>query len=371
VPRVKGRTTGVDEPRRYRIYTLPGDGIGPEIVDASVRVLEAVEEKLGTFQLEFRSEQAGSETFIRTGQPISEELVQLLLTDADAVLKGPHGLPHVRTATGTEAGGIGGVLRLRLDLFANVRPVRLLPSVPSPVRFEPGQIDYVIVRENTEGLYASRDNGVMNRWAASDILFMTRPGIERVVRKAFELAQSRNGAPLDHVKRVTCVDKANILKSMAFWRGIFTEIAQEYPDIESDYMYSDAAGQALVMDPSRFDVLVMENFVGDMLSDVGGATVGGIGMCPSGNIGDRYAYFEPIHGSAPTIAGQDKANPLSQILSAAMLLDWLGEAEGADVIRSAVYVSLATGTLAVGTDGRPVGGTTKATDAILQGIQGP
>jgi 3-isopropylmalate dehydrogenase len=192
-----------------------------------------------------------------------------------------------------------------------------------------------------------------------------------VVRKAFELAQSRNGAPLDHVKRVTCVDKANILKSMAFWRGIFTEIAQEYPDIESDYMYSDAAGQALVMDPSRFDVLVMENFVGDMLSDVGGATVGGIGMCPSGNIGDRYAYFEPIHGSAPTIAGQDKANPLSQILSAAMLLDWLGEAEGADVIRSAVYVSLATGTLAVGTDGRPVGGTTKATDAILQGIQGP
>jgi isocitrate/isopropylmalate dehydrogenase len=352
--------------KSYRIYALPGDGIGPEIVEAAVRVLRAVEAKLGTFHLNFRTEQAGSESFTRTGRPISEEVVQLLLTDADAILKGPHGLPNVRNSEGTEAGGIGGILRPRLDLFANIRPVKLLPNVPSPVRFEPGQIDYVIVRENTEGLYASRDNGVANRWAASDILFMTRPGVERVVRASFKLAQRRNGAPLDHVKRVTCVDKANILKSMAFWRQIFDEIAAEFPDIATEYLYSDAAGQALVMEPGRFDVLVMENFIGDMLSDVGGATVGGIGMCPSGNIGEKYAYFEPIHGSAPTIAGQDKANPISQVLSGAMLLDWLGETAAADEVHRAVSNALERGLLRVGTDGRPVGGTAQATDAILE-----
>jgi isocitrate/isopropylmalate dehydrogenase len=223
----------------------------------------------------------------------------------------------------------------------------------------------VIVRENTEGLYASRGNGVANKWAASDVLFMTRPGVERIVREAFKMARRRNGAPRDHVKRVTCVDKANLLKSMAFWREIFTEIAEQNPDIEADYIYSDACGQALVMEPERFDVLVMENFLGDLLSDVGGATVGGIGMCPSGNIGEKLAYFEPIHGSAPSIARQDKANPISQVLSAAMLLEWLGETAAARVIEDAVTGALDRKLFQINPDGTPLGGTEQAADAIL------
>ena len=174
----------------------------------------------------------------------------------------------------------------------------------------------------------------------------------------------RNGAPLDGVRRVTCVDKSNVLKSMAFFRRIFDEIAAQYPEIETSYLYSDAAAQALVMDPPRFDVLVMENFLGDLLSDLGGATIGGIGMCPSGNLGDQLAYFEPVHGSAPSLTGLDRANPLSQVLSAEMMLDHLGELESAERLRGAVWRALESGALTIGADGCPLGGTRAAAQAI-------
>ena len=141
----------------------------------------------------------------------------------------------------------------------------------------------------------------------ADTLLVTRKGVERIARYAFELARRRNGAPEDGKRRVTCVDKANVLASLAFFRRVFDEIGEAYPDVEREHLYADAAAQALVLRPQRLDVLVMENFLGDILSDLGGATVGGIGLCPSGNIGDRHAYFEPIHGSAPDLAGKDQA----------------------------------------------------------------
>jgi isocitrate/isopropylmalate dehydrogenase len=354
--------------RTYRIVAIAGDGIGPEILAAALEVLEAIQAKRGGFRLQVQEVDAGARYYRESGVNISDEGLAAC-READAVLKAPVGLPDVRRPDGTEAGLLGGTLRVGLDLYANVRPIKLLPGVKAPVVFEAGQIDYVIVRENTEGLYASRGLGVSNVWAASDILFMTRPGVERIVRFAFELARERKGAPSDGAHRVTCVDKSNVLKSFAFFRHIFDEISNEYPEVEADHLYSDAAAQALVMDPRRFDVLVMENFLGDLLSDLGGGTVGGIGMCPSGNIGERNAYFEPIHGSAPSLAGKDLANPLAQVLSAAMLLDHLGEAAAGEQVRQATWQALESGELRIGENGCPLGGTRAAAAAITQWIE--
>jgi len=349
--------------RTYRIVVIPGDGIGPEIVQATLTVLEAVQRLNGGFRLDLDERQAGAGEYLQTGRNIAEETLAACRA-ADAVLKGPVGLPGVRLPDGTEAGLLGGVLRTGLDTYANVRPARLLPGITAPIRREPGEIDYVIVRENTEGLYASRGRGVANDWAASDVLFMTRPGVERVCRYAFELARRRNGK-----RRVTCVDKSNVLRSFGFFRSIFEEAAAEYPEIAADTLYADAAAQALVMEPERFDVLVMENFLGDILSDLAGGTIGGIGLCPSANIGDEAAYFEPIHGSAPSLAGLDRASPLGQILSAAMMLDYLGERDAARMVEGGVEHALRWGALRIGADGCPVDGTRAATAAIVSALQ--
>ena len=347
----------------YQIVVIPGDGIGPELVQSAVTVLEAIQRLDGRFRLAFDERQAGAGEYRETGRNISDDTLAAC-READAVLKGPVGLPDVRLPDGTEAGLLGGVLRTGLDTYANVRPTRLLPGISAPIRREPGEIDYVIVRENTEGLYASRGRGVANKWAASDVLFMTRPGVERICRYAFELARRRNGK-----RRVTCVHKSNVLRSFGFFHAIFKEIAADYPEITADGLYSDAAAQALVMEPDRFDVLVMENFLGDLLSDLGGGTIGGIGLCPSANIGDQHAYFEPIHGSAPSLGGLDRANPVSQILSAAMLLDHLGERGAAHMVERAVERALSSGALRIGADGCPVDGTRAATEAVVSALQ--
>lgn len=347
----------------YQIVIIPGDGIGPEIVQSAMAVLAAAQQLAGGFQLALDVHQAGAGEYRATGRNISDETLAACRA-AHAVLKGPVGLPEVRLPDGTEAGLLGGVLRTGLDTYANVRPIRLLPGISAPIRREPGEIEYVIVRENTEGLYASRGRGVANAWAASDVLFMTRPGVERVCRFAFDLARRRDGQ-----RRVTCVDKSNVLRSFGFFRAIFEEVAAEYPEITADTLYADAAAQALVMQPDRFDVLVMENFLGDILSDLGGGTIGGIGLCPSANIGDQWAYFEPIHGSAPSLAGLDRANPLGQILCAAMLLDHLGEQAAAQMVQRAVEHALHSGTLRIGADGCPVGGTRAATEAVVAALQ--
>ncbi|WP_298183226.1 isocitrate/isopropylmalate family dehydrogenase [Saccharomonospora sp.] len=351
-----------------RIGLIRGDGIGPEIVDAAVRVLDALADLApGSRGWDYVEIDAGADTYRRTGVACAEADVRRLRDEVDATLKGPVGLPDVRTPDGTEAGVLGGILRTGLDTYANVRPVRSWLGVPSRVRAK--EVDYVIVRENTEGLYASRDKGVGNRWAVTDTLLATREGTLRVARKAFAIAAARRGAAADGVRRVTCVDKSNVLRSHAFFREVVTEVAAEFPQVELEYRYADAAAQDLVLSPERFDVLVMENFLGDVLSDLGGATVGGIGLCPAGNIGDGAAYFEPVHGSAPDLAGRDRANPVGQLLASVMLLDHLGHVDEATRLRRAVSSVLARGAVRIETDGTVTGGARAVADAVVAALR--
>ncbi|EST38731.1 hypothetical protein N566_05810 [Streptomycetaceae bacterium MP113-05] len=355
-----------DIPAPLTLAVIPGDGIGPELTESALTVLHTLADRKG-LPLDIREEPAGADHYRRTGRPVEPGALERLAA-ADGVLKGPVGLPDVRLPDGTEAGLLGGVLRTGLDTFANVRPMRLLPGVEGATRHRAGEIDYVIVRENTEGLYLSRGAGVATRDAATDQLMITRAGTQRIVRYAFDLARTRAATRSTASTRgpeVVCVDKSNVLRSFALFRSVFDEVAAEYPDVRTDHLYADAAAHALVAHPERFDVLVMENFLGDILSDLGAATVGGLGMCGSGNIGTWAAYFEPLHGSAPTLAGRGLANPTSQILSLALLLEHAGHAAAAGSVHTAVERASADGALRLTSRGTPRGGTSAATQAIL------
>ncbi|YAL83432.1 isocitrate/isopropylmalate dehydrogenase family protein [Dermacoccaceae bacterium W4C1] len=346
---------------QVQIGVIRGDGIGPELIDSALAVLKAASHDEVDWVL--HEEDGGAQVFADTGRAMDPAAVQRIRDSYRATLKGPVGLPSVRNADGTEAGLLGGILRGGLDAYANVRPVRSIPGA-SPAT----GIDYVIVRENTEGLYLSRGAGIRNERAAVDQLMMTRVGVERICRFAFETARQRDGAPADGVRRVTCVDKSNVLRSFAFFREVFDEVAAEYQDIEADYRYADAAGHDLVAAPGHFDVLVMENFLGDILSDVGAATIGGLGMCPGGNVGDGGAYFEPVHGSAPTIAGQNRANPVSQVLAAAMLAEHVGHPAVARRIRVAVDSIFTSGRITLDGNGSPTSGTSDVTAALCAAV---
>ena len=307
---------------QYNIVVVPGDGIGTEIIDATLSVLNAIWPD--ECPLKFEHHPAGAEHFLKTGDSFPEKSFDAC-RNADAILHGAAGLPGVVHPDGTEAGlDFTLSLRTELDLFANVRPIHLQAGVKSPINGV-DKIDYVIVRENSEGLYVARGAGVQLRSdLAVDTLVQTRMGVERVVRFAFELARSRNGAPRDGVKRVTCCDKANVLRSYAFFRSVFDEVAEEYPDIESEHCLVDAMTVHLVLRPDHYDVIVSENMFGDIISDLGAATIGGLGMAPSSEIGHNAGLFQASHGSAPDIAGQGLANPYATILAACSMLDWLG-----------------------------------------------
>jgi len=350
------------------VVVIPGDGIGPELTAAAAEVLRAAE-KIGRFELVLDQHEAGASLYRRTGRVMTDETLDACRA-AHGVLKGPVGDPAVRAPDGTEAGVLGGVLRPGLDAYANIRPIRLYPGVTSALAGRaPGSIDYVVVQENSEGLYASRGRGFVTEDVCLDTMVMTRRGVERIARKALAIAGQRSGAPADGRRRLTCVDKANVLRGFAFFRDGVRRIAAELPDVEVEYLYADAAAARMVQDPGHFDVLVMENFLGDILSDLGGGTIGGLGMCPSGNIGDRAAYFEPIHGSAPGLAGTDRANPLSMVLSAAMMLDWLGETDSARRVRDAIDSALRDGAIALRPDGTVAQGTRAAGRAVAGRLQ--
>ena len=239
-------------------------------------------------------------------------------------------------------------IRFALDLYAGVRPVRTWPGLPVPLSDPRATaIDLVLVRENTEGLFYARGRGVVEADAAFDTMKISRAGTTRIVDFALKLAQSRSrqGKP----GKVTNVDKANVFASMAFWRQIFEERAQRFPDIQTENAYVDAMALNLVLKPWQYDVLVTENMFGDILSDLIASLVGGMGMAPSGDIGDQHGLFQPAHGTAPDIAGQGIANPTAMILSAAMMLDWLAVrqddaslAVGARAIESAVQNAFAS-----------------------------
>ena len=313
--------------KTYEIAVVQGDGIGPEVCQAAIDVLKATSIANA---LSFVEYPAGAQEYLKSGTAFPDPTYEGCKR-ADAVLHGAAGLPGVTYPDGTETGiEFGLQLRFRLDLYANVRPIKLRPGVTSRLRNrKPGDIDYVILRENTEGLYAARGNGVILRdEVAVDSLIVTRRGTERICRAAFELSRSRSGAPGDGKKRVTCCDKANVLRSYAFFRKVFDEVADGYPDVERDYAYADAMTVHLLERPEHYDVIVMENMFGDIMSDLAAATVGGMGMSPSSELGDANGFFQAAHGSAPTIAGQNVANPYGTILSAASMLHWLGNRHG-------------------------------------------
>ncbi|KQP35632.1 isocitrate/isopropylmalate dehydrogenase family protein [Pseudorhodoferax sp. Leaf274] len=360
--------------RSYDIATIEGDGIGPEVCQAAVTVLA---EACGTGLLNFAQLDGGALHYQRTGAVLPDDTFAACST-MHAMLHGAAGLPGVTYPDGTEVGNdLHLQLRFKLDLFANVRPIRLYAGAQSPLSgFKPGQIDYVIVRENTEGLYASRGAGVNLRGeVATDQLVITRKGTERVARFSFDLARRRKGAPRDGKRRVTVCDKANILRSYAFFRAVCDEVAAGYPDVEIDYAYADAITVHMLKKPDFYDVIVAENMFGDIISDLGAGTVGGLGIAASAELGERHGLFQGAHGSAPDIAGQNLASPIATILSGALMLRWLGEqhgdqalSTGADRVEQAVEAVLAEGRVVP----RDLGGQascTEMTDAICRRLR--
>ncbi len=307
----------------YNIAVLPGDGVGPEVVAEAIKTLRALETRHPDLNFAFTEHPIGAACYQRTGTDFPDQTLEACKA-SHAVLFGSAGDPNIRFSDGTE---IAPQLTLRfvLDLYAGIRPIKKVPGVPALLAEDP-PIDYVIMRENTEGLYASRGAGIrVGDDVAVDSMVITKNGTRRIVKYAFEIARQRQGAPVDGARRVTCVDKANILQSQAYFRQQFDQVAEQYPDTERDYAYVDAFTVHQVRRPDFYDVVVAENMFGDIISDLAAGTIGGMGMAPSADVGDQYGVFQPSHGTAPDIAGQGIANPVAQILSAALMLDWLGQ----------------------------------------------
>ena len=307
----------------YQIVVLPGDGVGPEIIAEGLKVIRGAM-KAVSLEAQFTELEIGAARYRRTGEAFGQEDIQRV-RKADAVYFGAVGLPDVRLPDGREVQS-GYIYRQDLDLYANIRPVKLYQGVESPLkRAQEKGIHYVIFRENTEGLYTFGKGGFrIGKEAAVNPLIISRKGTERIVRAAFEMARRRKGAPEDGAKRVTCVDKSNVVEAYAFFEEVFHEVAKEFPDIQSEHYYTDAMTVLMVQRPWHFDVVVTENMFGDILSDLGAGTIGSLGLAPSAEVGDKHGLFQSIHGSAPDIAGKGIVNPIAAILSGAMMFDWLG-----------------------------------------------
>jgi 3-isopropylmalate dehydrogenase len=299
-----------------KILLLPGDGVGVEVTRAAVTVLEKIATKFG-HKLELSDALIGGVAIHKTGSPLPEETLEKAMA-ADAVLLGAVGAPEFDNSPPNlrpERGLLG--IRKALEVFANLRPVKMWPSLvdSSPLKNEiVTGTDMIIVRELTGGLYYGQPRGIDGDRAVNTMVY-TRAEIERVTRKAFELARGRR-------KKVTSVDKQNVIEVSQLWRRVVIEVARDYPDVELDHLLVDNCAMQLVLNPRRFDVLVTENMFGDILSDEAAVLAGSIGMLPSASLGESKGLYEPVHGSAPDIAGQNKANPLGAIGSAAAMLDY-------------------------------------------------
>ena len=318
------------------IAVIKGDGIGVDVTNSSLTVLEAAQRRTGGFALEFSEIKAGAAYFLESGYDI-EPGGESAAASADAIFLGAIGLPSVRHRDGTE---ISPHLRLRerLQLYAGVRPVKAYPNAPKMLAHaRAAEIDMVVLRESTEGLFYSaaihNRSTIIGDEEVRETLRITRTTSEKLHDFAFRLAQKRKRR--GGKGKVTCVDKANVFHSMAFFRKIFNERALNFPDIESSCNYVDAQALDLIRQPWEYDVLVMENMFGDIFSDLAGGLVGGMGIACCAEIGDEHGLFQPAHGSAPDIMGQDRANPLAAILSAAMMLDYLYERTGVQALSDA------------------------------------
>jgi 3-isopropylmalate dehydrogenase len=306
---------------QFRICVLPGDGIGNEIMQPCMRILDTACSRIGGISLAGEDAPAGAACYQAEGTALPAATLDLA-RNSDAIILGAMGDPSIRYPDGTEiAPQID--LRMELDLYAGVRPARSVKGVAGPLADPRGQqLDFVLIRESTEGLFSSFGKGKVYNDRAEDTQVITRKGSERLFRFAFKLAEQRKAAGGEGV--VTCVDKANIFKSFAYFREIFDEISNEFTNLQARRAYVDATALEMVRKPWVFDVMVTENMFGDILSDLAAGLIGGMGMAPSADIGDEHAVFQPCHGSAPDIAGKGLANPAAMVLSGAMMLDWLG-----------------------------------------------
>ncbi len=353
-----------------KVLILPGDGIGAEVTREAVRVLHTVADRFG-HQLSLSDGLLGGVAIHKTGGPLPEETIRLA-QEADATLMGAVGLPEFDNAPPSqrpERGLLG--IRKTLGVFANLRPVRtyasLIESSPLKNHLVEGT-DMIIVRELTGGIYYGTPRGISgegDQERAVNTMTYTRPEIERVTRMAFHLAQARR-------KKVTSVDKSNVLENSQLWRKVVTEVASEFPDVELDHLLVDNCAMQLVLNPRRFDVLLTENMFGDILSDEGAVLAGSIGMLPSASIGDKkpsgvwVGLYEPVHGSAPDIAGQNKANPLGAIGSAAAMLEYsFGLKREANAVNRAVEKVLDSGQVTA--DLKPHG-TPATTEQVGQAV---
>lgn len=351
----------------YRIALLKGDGIGPEVVDAALAVLKRAVVVYGV-NLEYETFEAGAQLYQRTGESISTASMEAI-GKADAILLGAMGLPAVRKPDGTEIAPQIDI-REHYQLFASLRPAKLFKGVPGPLRA--AEVDMMVIRETTEGLFAGRhDKLEPSDSSVSDRLTITRKTSEKLFELAFAQARlrRRQGTP----GHVTLLDKANVLRSNAFMRKIFDEVAARHPDIGSDRLYIDAGSMMMVTNPGRFDVIVTENVFGDITSEIAAGIVGGLGVAPSADVSGDHAVFQPCHGTAPDIAGRGVANPVATILSAAMMLDWIGQRRGdAACLKAGTAIRNATAAiLEVGPRTRDLGGaasTAEVTAAIAAAL---
>lgn len=343
--------------RKYKIAVVPGDGVGHEIVPAGLTVLSAVAEK-EEFTVTTESFPWGSGYYKETGRFMPEEGLDEL-KKFDAILFGAIGLPDVDDSL--PAKEYTFKVRNNLKQYVNYRPVRTFPGVIRPLRTDK-EIEFVVVRENNEGEFAQVGGQYMPHFPEGmgiDVSIFTRKGTERIAHYAFQLAQKRR-------KKLTAVTKSNtLINSLTFWDRVIAEVAEQYPDVDYGKMYIDATSANFVLKPWYFDVVLTTNLFGDILSDLGGALMGSLGFGGSGNINPEKEFpsmFEPIHGSAPDIAGQGIANPIGTIWSVALMLDHLGENKAAGKIMAAVDRTCSDGILSV-----DAGGTAK-TDEIAQAI---
>jgi 3-isopropylmalate dehydrogenase len=319
--------------KKYNIGVIPGDGTGPEVVEESVKVLKAVSKK-HNFDMDLEHYDLGGERYLKTGEVLTDNDIEKIKT-RDAVLLGAIGHPDV--APGILEKGILLRLRFELDQYINLRPVILYEGVDTPLKDKgPEDIDFVVVRENTEGLYAG-GGGFLKKGTPDEIAIQesinTRKGVERCIRFAFEYAKKRNKG-----KRVTLCGKTNVLTyAFDLWERTFYEVAKEYPDIETDYSHVDATCMWMVKNPEFFDVIVTDNMFGDIITDLGAVIQGGMGIAAGGNINPQgVSMYEPIGGSAPKYTGKNVINPLAAIAAGQMMLEQLGEVKAAEDIENAI-----------------------------------
>ncbi|MCZ2458866.1 MAG: 3-isopropylmalate dehydrogenase [Chitinophagales bacterium] len=326
---------------KKKIVVIEGDGIGPEVTRQSVRVLQTIAEKSG-YEFDFNYCLMGACAIDKTGNPLPDETIEACL-NSDAVLLGAIGHPKYDNDPSAKVRPEQGLLKLRksLQLFANIRPINTYPTLHhlSPLKSKNLEgVDFIIFRELTGGIYFGKKELNEEGTAAADECVYSREEIERVAELAFQYAQKPGRR-----KKLTLVDKANVLETSRLWRKTVKEISQRYPDITVDYMFVDNAAMQIILNPKQFDVILTENMFGDILSDEASVFSGSLGLLPSASVGKGSILFEPIHGSYPQAAGKDIANPLGSILSAAMMLEYLGMSNEATLIREAANWTLLNG----------------------------